>query len=207
MSKTGYFSAPAGMDSAKLFTLNTDTVVANGTATSVTAGSNDTTFYTVLWSDSLANGSYRLVMYDGGVALAGLAQVAVGDTTVTTPSASGDEITVLPVVGVVPDRVSGTSLSVFIGETTTLTIPVVDADGDAVDTTGMTLSVVFEDKNTRTDVAFVADGGITKTTTTVSFAVPSAVTTTDRQLLWSLRNTTTVLLHGVCSVEYAAKAD
>lgn len=92
MSKTGYFSAPSGMDSAKLFTLNTDTVVANGTATSVTAGSNDTTFYTVLWSDSLANGSYRLVMYDGGVALAGLAEVTVDATTVveaTTSSGSG----------------------------------------------------------------------------------------------------------------------
>lgn len=92
MSKTGYFSAPAGMDSAKLFTLNTDTVVANGTATSVTAGTNDDTFYTVLWSDSLANGTYRLVMYDGGVALAGLAQVTVGASTVTdatTSSSSG----------------------------------------------------------------------------------------------------------------------
>jgi hypothetical protein len=89
MTKTGYFSAPAGMDEAKLFALNTDTVVANGTSTSVTAGTNDNTFYTVVWSASLANGTYRLVLYDGGVALAGLAQVVVGASTVTEATSGG----------------------------------------------------------------------------------------------------------------------
>lgn len=201
MSKTGYFSAPSGMDSAKLFTLNTDTVVANGTASSVTAGTNDTTFYTVLWSDSLANGSYRLVMYDGGVALAGLAEVTVDDTTVTVTSTSGStSITVLPISSTVESRVVDGKITAFIGETLSVAV------NCSVTLTGMTLHVVVEDY-LGADVHVITSVSVSGMTATFTLGTP--VTDAVNQYRYSIRNTSgnVVISKGVIVVKEAASED
>lgn len=87
-TKTGYISAPAGCNAAKAFNTDTDTVAANGTATTVTAGVNDPTHYTVVFTD-LAAGSYRLVLFNGTDPVLA-ADITVGSTTWTPPQSTGD---------------------------------------------------------------------------------------------------------------------
>lgn len=74
--------APTGVDSAKLFVDGTDTLATNGTATSVTPGTNNPTRYSIVWGTNVADGTYQLVLYDGGVAVAG-ADVVVSGSNVT----------------------------------------------------------------------------------------------------------------------------
>lgn len=200
MSATLKINAPLGVTAVKAFTPDTDTVIA--TASSVTAGSNDASFYTVVFA-TLADGRYRIVFYESTTA------VASEDVSVNSEvfSITGPSVIVHPLAGVVSNRINGTYIGLFVGETSSVSIGVVDSSGTAVDVSAMNLAIVFEDRNSRTDVATVANGSITKSTSTVIFTVPTAVTTIERSLIWSLRNTTDVLLHGVCEVTYAAKAD
>lgn len=76
MSQTLYISAVPGVTSAKLFTTDTDTVVA--TAASVTAGTNDPSWYTIVFNPDVASASYRVVLYISTSAVAS-ADVTVGD--------------------------------------------------------------------------------------------------------------------------------
>lgn len=197
MSKTGYFSAPAGMDSAKLFELNTDTVVANGTATSVTAGTNDNTFYTVAWSDSLAAGSYRLVMYDGGVALAGLAEVTVDESSVSIPSTA---ITVLPVQSSIASRSVDGVITAFVGET--LEVAVLCNQSLA----GLTLKVIVEDQ-VGNDVEVISSVSVSGSTAT--FTIGPTITSSIMQFRYSIRNASgnVVVSKGVLIVKDAANQD
>lgn len=112
------------------------------------------------------------------------------------------------VVGVVGSRVDQTNIDTFVGETYTATISTVDADGNAVDISGNTLVIIIEGKS-KTDITTIADGSITKTSTTIAFAISSTVNDSEKQVYWSCRNNSTkqVYLHGVITVRHAAKAD
>ncbi len=48
--------APTGIDSAKLFVDGTDTLATNGTATSVTPGTNNPTRYSIVWGTNVPTG-------------------------------------------------------------------------------------------------------------------------------------------------------
>lgn len=117
-----------------------------------------------------------------------------------------ESVVVIPLTGTVHDRASGTTISLYVGETGSVSIAVVDADGDAVDLTGLTLTVVFESRS-KTDIVEIADADITVSSSTISFDIPALVTTAPATWLWSLRSTTSVLLAGNCLVDYAASAD
>lgn len=86
MSQSGTTNSLPGVVQARLFTEGSDTIVA--TSTSVTAGTNDPTFYTIVFSGVPA-GEYRLQLRDaaGNVVESGL-EVLVGATSWTVKSCS-----------------------------------------------------------------------------------------------------------------------
>lgn len=131
--------------------------------------------------------------------------VAAVTNSITLTSAA---VTVTPVQGVVSSPVTATNITVFKGETKTIAIAVTDADGNAVDVSGMTLEVAIEDLS-GTDIASVADGSITKVTSTASFNAPSAATSSVGEYVWAMRQTTgdAVLMHGRWTVLNAADVD
>lgn len=97
------------------------------------------------------------------------------------------------------------TLTAYVGETRTHTVTTVDSDGTALNCSAMTLEVVIEQLD-RTDVVTIANASITKTSTTVAFAVSSTYHTAESQYRWALRRTDTnlVLMLGPYVVEYAA---
>lgn len=76
-------NAPLGVTAARAFTPETDTVVA--VAATVTAGTNDPSFYTLVFT-TLADGNYRIVYYEG------TSPVAAEDVTVGNGQISIDDI-------------------------------------------------------------------------------------------------------------------
>lgn len=98
-----------------------------------------------------------------------------------------------------------TTLTAYVGETRTHTVTTVDDDGNAVNCSAMTLEVIVEQMD-RTDVVTIPNASITKTSTTVSFAVSALSHTVEANWRWALRRTDTnvVLMHGAYVVEYAA---
>jgi gluconate kinase len=97
------------------------------------------------------------------------------------------------------------TLTAYVKETRTHTVTTVDSDGAAVNCSGMTLEVVIEQLD-RTDVVTIVNASITKTSTTVSFAVANTCHTTEANYRWALRRTDTgvVIMHGPYVVRYAA---
>jgi hypothetical protein len=124
------------------------------------------------------------------------------------PGGSSTSITVVPLTGVVEGRVDGTTINVFTQETCTVSIAVVDAEGNAVTVTGLTLEIVIESR-LMTDVVVIANGSITKSGSTISFAIPSSVSATEGAYQWALRKTNddSVLLQGPLIVSYAPQGD
>ena len=206
-TQTVEFQAPTGLTlTAKLFTAGDDTVAY--TASAVTEATNRKGVYAATFSSVAAN-TYQLIAVDGTDAVA--IWWGFADDTASTFQ-FGERIgiinssTYLPtIVGSIVARNSMTTLEAFVGETYTHTITTVDADGNAVDCSGMTLEVIIE-KLDRTDVVTIADANISKTTTTVSFAVSNTYHTTEANYRWALRRTDTgvVIMQGPYVVHYAA---
>jgi len=95
-------------------------------------------------------------------------------------------VVVYPVISNSPQRTNETTLKAYIGESSPFDVAPVDAQGNAVDTTGMTLQVTIEDRQTN-DVEVIADGAITKTATSYSFTTVTSNITLG-QKTWSCRN-------------------
>lgn len=116
-----------------------------------------------------------------------------------------DSISVPTVIGTVVTRNQQTTLTAFVGETYTFTIATVDADGNPVDCSALALEVVIEQLD-RTDLVVIPNGSISKTSTTVAFAVSSTYHASEAQYRWALRRTDTnvVIMHGPYVVSYAA---
>ncbi len=147
-----------------------------------------------------------------GVAAAVLDEALSGHTTAGTVGAAlttaSSAITVVPLTGVVESRVSGTTISLFTGETPSVSVACLDAEGNAVTLTGLTLELTIETL-AGTDVEVIADADIGKSGSTFTFSPSTTVTATARTLNWSLRKTSddSVLMHGKMTVSKAAKAD
>ena len=97
------------------------------------------------------------------------------------------------------------TLTAYVNESRTHTVTTVDSDGAAVNCSALTLEVIIEQLD-RTDVVTIANASITKTTTTVAFAVANTYHTTEANYRWALRRTDTgvVIMHGPYVVQYAA---
>lgn len=97
------------------------------------------------------------------------------------------------------------TLTAYVGETRTHTVTTVDSDGAAVNCSALTLEVIIEQMD-RTDVVTIANADITKTTTTVAFAVSANINNAEHQYRWALRNASTgaVIMFGPYVIQYAA---
>lgn len=118
------------------------------------------------------------------------------------------ELTVLPLDATVVDRVAGTTINLFTNETPVVVVAVVDADGNNVDLTSLSLEIIIELRPS-SDIVVVADGSITHSDGSFAFTVPSAVTDAARACKWALRKTTdsSVLVQGDLFVNYAPTND
>jgi hypothetical protein len=135
-------------------------------------------------------------------------QVTVTDGSVSQLSRStGSGVTVYPIQSNVPNRVSDTTLKAIVGESVEFTIIPIDAQGNPVDTTGMTLQVVIESRDT-TDTEVIVDANIAKTATSYAFTTITS-NTTETQKNWACRRTdnNVVISKGPYVVTYAAEVD
>lgn len=128
MSVTGKMTVRRGITSCKAFILDTDTVAA--TASSAVPGTNDPTWYTIIFA-SLAQGFYRLVFYIGSREAAVEPRAWVGSTIIVDP---------------LPDPVSPGLC--------TVRVPVVDLQGNPL--ASCNVSVWLEDANPTIDSALVS---------------------------------------------------
>ncbi len=94
-------------------------------------------------------------------------------------------VVVYPVISQSPQRTNMTTLKAYIDETAEFDIAPIDASGNAVNPSGMTLKVVIEDRMTN-DIETIDDAAITKTATSYSFKTVTSNTTLG-QKTWSCR--------------------
>jgi hypothetical protein len=232
-TQTLEFSAGTGLTlSCKLFALGSDTVVDTQTATEKT---NDKNRYSVAFTNVPA-GAYRMnafvgstggfanEVYDltlttatfypreeaaaGGIDAAGV-RAAVGlasanlDTQLSGIAAKTDLITT-DTVFVTVDRVAGSTITMHYNESTTATVPLDE------DTTSLTLRFVVENSD-QLDVLVIENASITRTATSFTVTITTAVTATLGQYRWALRDITgginRLIEGGVLQVISAANKD
>ena len=97
------------------------------------------------------------------------------------------------------NRGDTSNIRLFFNENTLVVIP------SSIDLTALNIKFVLED-STKANLISLANGSITRTSTTFSVLIPNTVTNTLQDLIWSLRTTADdkVLLRGTMSVEYAS---
>jgi hypothetical protein len=139
--------------------------------------------------------------------------VLVGDdadvyygSPVNVTAASAVSATVTPSASQVTDRAGRNYILAYTAETNTVSVTVLDAGGDAVDLSAKTLGVYWE---TDQKVAVSSlTSGITISGTgsnVVTFAIPSAVTASERELIFAIRDQAApkaVYAGGVFDVQY-----
>lgn len=191
-------SAQTGL-TVRLYALPGSSIVngAGGDTLSETASSDGE--FTATVAESLS-GLHYYGVYKSSVCIAAGQVYCSGDTWVADNNTS---LTVLPVSATVASRVTGTAITLYTGEVTTVAVAVVDSAGAAVSMIGLTLELVFESGSTE---VVIADAAITKTATSFSFTSTSALTTAERVWKWALRKTSdeSVLVTGTLEVAYAA---
>lgn len=215
-TQTVEFAAPSGLTlTAKVTALLSDTVVA--TASSVTEATNRKGTYAAAFTD-LAAGTYNLTAFKDSVGVArwitttlaaegtypSYESVWLHGGQAGSANGLGDwatdsdvSISLVPAYSQISSRVAGDTLRAFLNEATTFTVAPLDADGNAVNTSGMTLEVVIEDGK-RADLETIANASITKTSTTYTFTVSAATNANEMPNgKWSCRRTDTDVVIGV----------
>lgn len=194
MSQTLKINALPGITAAKLFTVDTDTVVA--TASSVTAGTNDPSFYTIVFA-SAADGTYRLVLFIGSN-IAATENLTLVDSIFYIAEVS--PVIVLPVSTSMESRTVDGKIVAFVGEELEVSV------GCDQTLTGLTLSVVVEDFS-GADVGVISSVSVSSQTAT--FTVGSPYTDSVNQYRFSIRNSVgnIVVAKGILYVKSAASAD
>jgi hypothetical protein len=124
-------------------------------------------------------------------------------------AAGGMNVTIMPLSATATARVSGTTITTFIGDRSALTVAVFDSAGAAVDLTAQgTLEVVIERRD-GTDLQVIPAASLTIGGTSnnqLTFSPDATAVGTLGQHLWALRKTSNegVLAHGNFVVSVAA---
>jgi len=192
----------------KLCSLDSDAIV---DSVSATERATDLGTYEAEFTD-VAAGTYRSKVYIGAVPYASgfVRLTATTDTfEVTNDPIVNLNVTVAPLQATAPQRVNGTTITYFVGEVTSQTIAITDADNAAVDLSGITPQVVIESRQNRADIQTVTPSVSGASNNQITFTNNSSVTKTVRELYWSLRDTSDskVYAHGIVDVKYATGAD
>jgi hypothetical protein len=112
-------------------------------------------------------------------------------------------VVVVPLLGQIQSRTEGSTIRVFTRETTTLTMAVVNAMGEPVDLSGLSLSLIIE-RASGGDLSVIEDAGIIRVDGSISFMLPAEVSAAEGHHAWALRSDDgAVLMHGPLIVEYA----
>lgn len=143
-------------------------------------------------------GTVRYTMTDGTNTRQFTLQLLSGNTA---------SVYVTPITGQVIEEAANTTLKYKLNESKSYSVQCVDADGDAVTLTGMTLTISFERLNSTTDKTYVDSADITINGSTYTFTNPAAVTNEVGQLKWDLWNGSVWLQGGIATVDAAAKKD
>lgn len=111
--------------------------------------------------------------------------------------------TVLPVAGVAPNRGGETTIDCFFRESIDVVI------STTTDLTAIPITFVVENRQTRADKLVIENAGITKTASTITVGITTAITDKVGDYVWSVRKVAddSVLLHGPLRVRYAPKKD
>lgn len=132
-----------------------------------------------------------------------LEQIAGQTATLGTPAAIGGNFAGTPIAVYATNRVTGSgtnyNVEMFTGETQAISIP-------SANLTSTELLVSFQELNTPRDVATVANASITKTTSSISFAMPAKVRSKPQTLRYSVRRASNKenLIYGTWKVTEAA---
>jgi hypothetical protein len=160
-------------------------------------------------SQALA-GTYEGVVFNSsGVAIASGYFDSV-DLLIGGPATTGSgspNVVVYPLSSTFPLRVAGTTVVSFEGESVDVTITPTDALGQSVDTTGLTLEVTISDR-AKVELETIADGDITKTSTSFTFPTSAANASAFSGGCWACRRTDTkeVISYGQYHVYHAPGA-
>lgn len=102
--------------------------------------------------------------------------------------------------------VNNSVITAFVDELSTVTVSVVDQNNNPVDMSTKTLYVSFESMD-RTDITSIEQASLTVSSNSVSFDLPAAVTSSEQDVLYSIRDTSdeTVYVSGKIKVSYAPK--
>lgn len=114
-----------------------------------------------------------------------------------------------PVAPTSVSRVSGVTIKAYLNESMDVPpITTYDFDGTGFDPSGTTCEAIIETLD-GTDVEVIADGSLTKTTSTVAFTTAAATNASEQQKRWAIRVVTgkQVLAHGPYVVEQVAGSD
>jgi hypothetical protein len=131
------------------------------------------------------------------------------DTLEKIADVAGGSVTIMPLSATATARVSGTTITTFIGDRSALTIAVFDSSGVAVDLTAQgTLEVVIERRD-GTDLQVIPAASLTiggVSSNQLTFSPDATAVGTLGQHLWALRKTSNegVLAHGNFVVSVAA---
>jgi hypothetical protein len=131
------------------------------------------------------------------------------DTLEKISDSAGGSVTIMPLSATATARVSGTTITTFIGDRSALTVAVFDSAGAAVDLTAQgTLEVVIERRD-GTDLQVIPAASLTIGGTSnnqLTFSPDATAVGTLGQHLWALRKTSNegVLAHGNFVVSVAA---
>ena len=158
---------------------------------------------TVIYTESVKLGASTVVIDPTAQLSAEIAAIEGGGGSVTyvNPLSAGDV-----------QRSEGTAITAYVDEVSPITISAVtDAAGVAVDLSALTIAVHIEDQY-RQVVETIADADIDITgddSNNATFTPDAATVLSDRDLMWSLRDTDTgyVLAHGDLFVRYAARGE
>lgn len=102
--------------------------------------------------------------------------------------------------------VNNSVITAFVDELSTITVSIVDQNNNPVDMSTKTLYVSFESMD-RTDITSIEQASLTVSNNSVSFDLPAAVTSSEQDALYSIRDTSdeTVYVSGKIKVSYAPK--
>lgn len=236
-TQTIEFIAAGGLSlSAKLFAINSDTVLQ--TASSVSEATNRKSVYNAVFTDVPA-GTYQLIAFSGANSVAlwevdlTLAtatfraydplnpksiRAALGMTTNNLDAqltqiqndiqASSSPI-LFPVFNKTPDRISDSNIKLFFQEEIDVNLVLTDENNELIDVTSKTLKVVIEDA-LGNDVDMIANGDLIKSVGNVAFTVGTVVTENVGVYKYALRDITNkniVLAYGNIDVQYLPEVD
>lgn len=203
-TQTFEFNCTPGLTiTCKLFPWDSDTIVGAAVATPYT---NDPNRYHVAFEDQDA-GAYRLVGFVGGIAgyVNEIYDVLAITGTYTPRPEQSTVVNVLPLSGSSPDRSrSATEIVVYLNETPSVSVSVPDAT-----LTGKTLRFIVENL-LGADVLVRENADISRTATTFTVVISTAVSGSINDYTWALRdvnNGNVVLSGGPLKVKNAPDKD